>query len=85
MGKRKRAATYDVEFFNSISSRREVPRHENHSGIPAAQPAQRGSSTPHYSFTPPQYHAPRVYLGGRGRGNRGGRGGRGGRRIKKWY
>ncbi len=78
----QRAATYDVEFFNSISSSREEPRHENYSGIPAAQTSQHGSRTPHYSFTPPQYYAPRVYLGGRGHGNRGGRGGR---RIKKWY
>jgi hypothetical protein len=81
----RRAATYDVEFFNSISSSREEPRQVNQSGTAAAQTAQRGSYTPHYSFTPPQYYAPRVYLGGRGRGNRGGRGGRGGRRIKKWF
>jgi hypothetical protein len=81
----RRAATYDVEFFNSISSSSEIPKHESYGGISTAQPAQRGSSTPHYSFTPPQYYAPRVYLGGRGRGNRGGHGGRGGHRIRKWY
>ncbi len=75
----RRAATYDVEFFNSISSNREEARHEDHRGVPATQTTYHGARTPHYSFTLPQYYALRVYLGGRGRG------GRGGRRIKKWY
>ncbi len=50
-------ATYDVEFFNSISSSREIPRNESYGGFSTAQLPQRGSSTPHYSFTPPQYYA----------------------------
>jgi hypothetical protein len=29
----------------------------NHGGTSTTQPAQRGSYTPHYSFTPPQYYA----------------------------
>jgi hypothetical protein len=51
----------------------------------APQNGRGGGYTPHYSFTPPQYYAPQVYLGGRGRGNRGRRGGRGARIPKKWY
>ncbi len=51
----------------------------------AAWPLRGVGYTPHYSFTPPQYYAPRVFLGGRGGRGRSGRGGRGGRgaRIPK--
>jgi hypothetical protein len=80
----RRAATYDVDFFSSISTSSETPRQGNNGGtaVTQQQQPQRGAYTPHYSFTPPQYYAPRVYLGGRGRG---GRGGRGGRRPRKWF
>ncbi len=100
-----RAATYDEDFFHSISSSsrggqgqapqsRGQPSPSGHRGGYGQPSPSRGLApqsgiggvyTPHYSFTPPQYYAPRVYLGGRGRGNRGGRGGRGARIPKKWY
>jgi hypothetical protein len=102
----RRAATYDEEFFHSISSSsrggHDQPSHSRgqqggqRGGYNQTSPARgnlsqtgRGAGyTPHYSFTPPQYYAPRIYLGsrgGRGRGERGGRGGRGVRLPKKWY
>jgi hypothetical protein len=102
----RRAATYDEDFFHSISSSSRGG-HDQPSYSRGQQGGQRGGYTqpstargnysqsgrgvgytPHYSFTPPQYYAPRVYLGGRGgqgRGDRGGRGGRGARLPKKWY
>jgi hypothetical protein len=103
----RRAATYDEDFFHSISSSsrggHDQPSHSRgqqggqRGGYNQISPARgnlsqtgRGAGyTPHYSFTPPpQYYAPRIYLGsrgGRGRGERGGRGGRGVRLPKKWY
>jgi hypothetical protein len=102
----RRAATYDEDFFHSISSSSRGGMDQSsqsrgqhggqRGGFIQPSPARgttpqsgRGAGyTPHYSFTPPQYYAPRVYLGGRGgrgRGDRGGRGGRGARIPKKWY